>query len=85
MIILVLLTLKRFHEQIVHYKLLRFVNVRMIDLCVDVEKTAHCARLSMCAVHQLHAYVFDSAPSLYCIESLCMSKMLLLSAPLQSY
>ena len=45
-----------------------FVNVRMIDLCVDVEKTAHCVRLSLSAVHQSHAYVFDSAQSLYCME-----------------
>jgi len=58
----------RFHEQIVHYKLLRFVNVCMIDMCVDVEKSAHCVHLSLCAVHQSHAYVFDSAPCLYCIE-----------------
>jgi len=68
MIILVLLTLVRFHEQIVHYKLLRFVNVRMIDLCVDVENTAYCVRLSLCAVCQSHSYVFDSALSMYCIE-----------------
>jgi KaiC/GvpD/RAD55 family RecA-like ATPase len=68
MIILVLLTLIRFHEQIVHYKLLRFVNVLIIDLYVDVENTAHCVHLSLSAVHQSHAYVFDSALSLYCIE-----------------
>jgi len=67
----------RFHEQIVHYKLLRFVNVRMIDLCIDVKRTAHCVRLSLCAVHQSHAYVFDSAPSLYCIEMATSFKSLL--------
>jgi hypothetical protein len=62
MIILVLLTLIRF------YKLLRFVNVCIIDLYVDVENTAHCVHLSLSAVHWSHAYVFDSALSLFCIE-----------------
>lgn len=66
----------RFHEQIVHYKLLRFVNIHIIDLCVDVEKTAHCVHLSLRAVHQSHAYVFDSAPSLYCIEMAASFKSL---------
>jgi hypothetical protein len=68
-----------------------FVNNHMIDLCVDVEKTAHCVRLSLSAVHQSHAHVFDSAPSLYCIEkatsfkSLYVKNVITVCSSTQSY
>ena len=53
----------RFHERNAHHKLLRFVTIRIIDLCVDVEKTAYCVHVFLSAVHQSHAYVFGSALS----------------------
>jgi hypothetical protein len=33
-------------------------------------------RLSLCAIHQSHAYVFDSAPYLFCIEKATSFKSL---------
>jgi len=80
----------RFREQIVHCKLLRFVNVRMIDLCVDVEKTLT-VFVCPCVHYTNHMLMFltvhcpCTALKWPLVSSLYMSKMLLLSAPSQSY